>query len=246
MAYVNQPEDVVSRLRRIEARLDELTRKVGLSSATINRGTLSLLGNSRFEVVDNDGDLVARLGSLGYRYSDDSPQQGVEFRYDHDQPAIAVWRPINGANPATKQFAALYATDGTIICSSDANSNFGMGRPWLPISFERARTTEWASTTSGTFEALYEAQTHQQHPWIEARIVITAAAGTSGEARLVVAGSVIGDPVTYSGAGAAVADLRSGRIVQPYGTLTNVNVEVRRTAGAGNVLVRIDAWWRQT
>lgn len=244
MAYADAPQDIVSRLRRAENDIKDLRRRVGLNSATIDHGVIQLRGDSRIEAIDAEDDLVFRLGSLGFVYADGRNQQGIEMRYEHDSPAIAVWNP-GAVSVANKQFVAIYDVLGNIIMSSDANSEFGMARPWLPIAFQRARTTDWASTVSAAYENVTEAWTHQHHPWFEARVSITGNPGTTGDARVMVAGTQVGDLVTYDGVTATTV-FRSARVFQVFGTLTQVKVEARRIAGAGTIFAKIDAWWRQS
>lgn len=242
MAYADQPQDLVSRLRRVEAELADLRRKVGLSSATIRRGGLRLLDDAFFEVISADGDRVARIGELG-TFPDGSSQQGVDLRYQNGTSALRIHNPA-ATDPDDDQFLAIF-NGAQIVMSTDANSGFGIARPWLPISFEKARITDWPSTVSGSYENVVEAFTHQQHPWFEARVSCNGNPGTTGDCRVMVAGSQVGDPVVFDGTTPQTV-FRSARIFQTFGTLTQVMVEARRLTGVGTIFVKIDAWWRQT
>lgn len=243
MAYTDQPEDMVSRVLRLENEVRDLRRLIGIKSAKIVDATLDLRNNSRLQIIDANGDLVVKLGSLGFNYDDGTPQQGAELRYEDGTAALTVWNP-NAHSVADRQYVGLW-NGGNLIVSSDANSGFGLARPWLPIAFQRADVASWAQTTSAAYVGLVEAWTHQQHPWFEARIAVTGNVGTTGDARVTVDGVAVGDPVLFDGTNASV-QVRSARVVGAFGQQRQVMLEVRRLTGAGSVSAKVDAWWRQS
>lgn len=243
MAYVDQPEDLISRIQRMENEIRDLRRLVGVKSGKISNAVLDLRDNSRLQIVDAGGDLIAKLGSLGYSYDDGAPQQGVELRFEDGSAALTVWNPF-AHTTADRQYVALW-NGGAVIVSSDATSGFGLARPWLPIAFQRADVASWASTTSAAYVALVESWTHQQHPWFEARIAVSGNSGSTGDARILVDGVPIGDPVVFDGTNASV-QVRSARLVGPFGAQRQVVLEVRRNTGAGTIFAKVDAWWRQS
>lgn len=245
MAYVDQPEDLASRIRRIEAELADLRRRSGLSSATIRRGGITLTDDSRLNVVDADGDLLLRVGSLGYDYDDGRPQQGFEAHYENGAPALAVWNPEHG-QPSGGQFVAAYNHSGPVVLGTDAESSFGLARPWLPVVMQRLDAAGLGQTTSASFAAVYEAFSHQQHPWIAARCYAYADAGTTGEVRLTVNGTQVGDVITLAAGGSAV-EARQARVEGlPFGGVAQVLYEMRRTGGTGAVYGKADVFWRQS
>ncbi len=243
MAYVDRPEDILDELRRLRTEVDELRRAVNIRSAKISNATLDLRDNSRLQIVDAGGDLIAKLGSLGYLYDDGVPQQGAEFRFEDGTAALTIWNPF-AHSAADRQYVALW-NGGQIIVGSDANSGYGLARPWLPIAFQRADVLSWASSTSAVYVGLVEAWTHQQHPWFEARIAISGNPGTTGDVRVLVDGVVVGDPVSFDGTNAST-QTRAARIVGDFGKQRQVVLEFRRLTGAGSIFGKIDAWWRQS
>lgn len=253
MAYTSRPEDLVSRLKRLERELAEIRRQTSIRSTTINGGTLRLTGSARLEVADDTaGNLIARLGALGYTREDGAPQQGTELHYDGagvtdaGGVAFAVWDPTPGA-PAGRQFVGMYDRHENVVAGADPDG-WGIGRPVLPISLNRADfggAGGVPSTTSASYGGLFEAFTHQQHRALSVRVAVMVSAGTSGRARVIVDGQPFGAEVVAAGASEVrivAADLPEA--MHGFGAMRQVVIEARRDSGAGTVYLRADAWWR--
>lgn len=244
MAYTDQPQDIIRRLRDLETEITELRRQVQTRSSTVSGGRFALRNNSTFEIQDAANDLVLRAGSLGYSYANGVPQQGFEVHYEDGAPAIGVWRP-GATSIADKQYTAIY-NSGVIVASTDAASGFGLARPWLPLAFTRSDVASWPATMSSTYVGVLEAFTHQQHPWFEARLAVTGSMASTGDCRVLVDGNQIGEVVQFDGTTARV-EHRIGQITGGYfGQQRQVTLELRRTAGLGTINATIAAWWRQS
>ena len=249
MAYTDRPEDIYNRLARMEREMADLRRRVGIQSAIIRKGTLALKEDARFEIIDADDDLVARMGSLGFKYDDGRSQQGLEFRYEDGAPAFTIWRPTAHTS-ADRQYTAIW-NGSRIVVSTDADTGEGLGRPWLDIPFQRAdtptATPPWPgmfNTASGSFVNAYEAHTSRQHPWLAVRVYITNN-GATGEWQLTVNGVLLD---TFSSPAPSISDrlYRINDTIAPLHGPAQINLAFRRTAGAGTVWGNAWAWWRQS
>lgn len=132
----------------------------------------------------------------------------------------------------------LYDSGNRIIVGNDASSGQGLARPYLPASFYRTQFAHFdVSTTSATFQTLWEAQIHKQLPRLEvgARATMDTAA-TTGELRVLVNGVAFG------------ATFAQSFLVQPniFGPATvagahmdvlTVEIQGRVTSGSGALRV---------
>jgi hypothetical protein len=242
VAAIDKPEDVTTRLNRMQAELEDLRRRVGLSSAEISSGGVTLTNDAYFQVISADGDRLVRFGQLS-EFPDGTPQQGIDLRYQDGRAAITIWDP-GATGPDDDQFIGLW-NGNQIVLSTDAASGFGLARPWLQIPLSLAPTAQWPSTTSATYAGLLESWSPQHHPWLEARVAISGNPGTAGDARVTVNGVQVGTPFVFDGTN-PITGFVSARIDQPYGTLSQVLLEARRTSGANSIFTKMDVWWRQT
>lgn len=238
MAYTDKPEDLISRLRRIENELADLRRRSGLSSATIRRGGLRLLDDAFLEVVSADGDRVAKIGALG-EFPNGSAQQGTDLRYQNGNLALTIWNP-SAADPDDDQFTAVW-NDNTPVMATDPVGS-GLARPWLAIPLQPAQPT--VPAIASAFVSVLDAFSAAQHPATGARVRVIAPAGTAAEGRLLVNGAQIGAAVVLTAADSVTDREVTGLHGQPFGTLAHVEYQLRRTSGAGTVDGCCWAWWR--
>lgn len=122
MAPINQPADLLSQVQDLRRQLDELRRTVGLSSATINRGGLSLLNDAFLKMVNSTGVQVLYFGP------DESGRQIIRIRREGGSDVLWTGFTVNG-----NQFWRLTDRFGNRELFSDDTENGGIGRPWFSI-----------------------------------------------------------------------------------------------------------------
>jgi hypothetical protein len=134
VGQVNQPEDLISKVADLQRQVDELRRAVGLSSATISRGGLTITNNAFFEMDDNAGHLVVYIG----------PDAG-------GNQIFQLWRPGGAAIMATqldvpsgRYFTAIRDWLGHIIFADDIQTG-GLAFPYLAVPMYPLFTTNVAA-----------------------------------------------------------------------------------------------------
>lgn len=117
-------------------------------------------------------------------------------------------------------------------------------RPWVPVTWGGAVTTQWPSTTSASFVPILETALPRQQPRITVRVRhLTDVAATTGELRVMSGGTQLGATVEVTTT-ATTTDV--GPVVLPAGTdVISVTVEARRVAGSGAVRAMVTASWTQ-
>lgn len=128
MAPVNQPADLLSQVQDLRRQLDELRRTVGLSSATINRGGLSLLNNAFLRSVDSNG--IERF-FLGSTSSFEGVDQPVLFIRDAaGKLRIAMYDP----QPATDGYQPVFwVFDHADHVAFTTDKNGGVAEPHISV-----------------------------------------------------------------------------------------------------------------
>lgn len=143
------------------------------------------------------------------------------------------------------QFWALYDNEQNIIVSDDGQTNRGLARPYINIPFGlHYNFTFPAATTSGSFGGMWIARFPKQHPRVQVDVLAKMSDGTTaGEIRLLnnTTGQVIAGPTAIAAGFLGVVQL--GPVDLTLGSTMNLihmgtielEVQMRRTAGAGNV-----------
>lgn len=131
MAPINQPADLINEVRDLRRQLDELRRTVGLSSATINRGGLSLLNDAFLKIVDASG--VTRFfvgGSTTVPLSDGSPQPVIFARDANGKLRFAIYDP----DPITDGYQPVFwVWDHLDNIAFTSDKNGGVAEPWISV-----------------------------------------------------------------------------------------------------------------
>jgi len=220
-----QPETLLSRIRDLERQIRELRRGT-LSNATISQGGL--------EVRTPDGFLIARIGEFD---AWGTPATGMEI-YRRSGGLQARFFDTTGAGGGG--YWALFDEAGEILASEDTVSGSGLATPYIdthPTPYSRVLTPP-ESTTNGTFTPLWRIHHRRQHPRIFVRVIAKTDGSTSGEVRLNVDGTIIAAPITIPVAANGYYDLH-GNVPGALRSIQHVDVEARRTAGAGTVAVEV-------
>lgn len=246
--------DLERRLRDIETALRNLATvasqrpqfEVSAGDLTINGGDLVVDGGD-FLLLDTDGSTVFRLGPQPHG------DRGVAIYREDGSPAVVVARPGVGFD----QGLSLHDAAGNVLLR-EASLASGIDAPFFDIPLQPYRATAGtvnagphgfeSDTTSGAFETMHVAsfarQNHLTRWWFQ---VSCSDATTAAEVRVLGNGSQL---TQYAGAAwtgtraagaAGYQEVASPRLVLPGAVHSSVSVEVqaRRTAGAGTVSVAV-------
>ncbi|SDP60563.1 hypothetical protein SAMN04487905_10615 [Actinopolyspora xinjiangensis] len=123
MGQVNHPDDLLTRMKRLESELAEVRKKVGVNSATINQGGLTLKNDSYLRMIDDNGDQILYVGP------DDDGRQVIEIRREGGSLLLYT----AGSEQFGRDYFALTDSQGNVIVSDDAATGLGLARPWIPV-----------------------------------------------------------------------------------------------------------------
>ncbi len=222
MGKVNQPENLITRIRELERRLAAVERGHSLSNSVLSQGAL--------DVRTPDGTVIYRVGAFDLNGT--LVYGMASFRYDGTVQFFSWDTPSGGG------YTSMWDEANNIIVSNDTASGQGLATPYIPLTGMPYASilTPPQSTTSGTFGGLHRVHGQKQHPWIRVLLITQADAATTGEVQLAVGG------VAISGITVVPASDNSYRILDAPVTgghmdYLYVDVEARRTSGAGSIRV---------
>lgn len=229
------PDDLATRIRALETRVDELARGT-LSHAVISQGGIQITDLGGIQLVDNDGETVFFVGGIGGSWSrpDGTPQPVTAISDDRGRWRVAVFDP-DPHDRGYRQFVAIFDYNGNIVLGDDVDSGEGLARPYLPHFASRSRHHEWPATSATGWEAVETLRFNRQHPILDVHVRCTTDnPDTRGEVRVrVPEGDVVlgSEPIGFA------QELKQWRVPMPgsFGQVREVHLEARRTTGSGNV-----------
>lgn len=212
--------------KKIERRISDLETALRAGNTSIDRGSLRVIGDH--------GSIV----EIGKQLDDYGGVPGVIISRPTGELAFSVLEYV----PGEKAFVALWDASGNILASDDIVTGTGLARPWIPQLVHKARSGDYPTTTSGSFEDVWASFILQQYPYMQIEVACWASSGTTGEMQITVEDSVspgvqttVVGPVPI-GSGQFIS---SDNVVKfPHfqlDTLITVHVQGRRTSGGGNV-----------
>ncbi|WP_132110122.1 hypothetical protein [Actinocrispum wychmicini] len=221
---MNQPSNLLDRIIRIEKRVEDIWKKVGLASAVIRRGGLTLLDDAYLRMVDDNNTEIVYIGP------DQDGKQIIRIRRDSGADVLFTY------TAGGRQFWALTDNARQIVVSDDAVSGQGIARPWLPIPVQTSRYDHLPSTPLTDWDQLQNTGYRpKQHPlWSVLIKHCTTAPDTKGEVRLVLDGVQVGTtiPVEYYNTWAGVGPFP---VPGTHMSAHILELQARRTAGTGRV-----------
>lgn len=243
--YNTDDVDLVREIAALRKRIDDLEAGRRSTATAVDAGNFTVKSGTFRVTNPNTGNNVIYMGTIttGGGWA----SQGWLYRRGNGTHAFALYGDDDDA-----QFWALYDETGNIIFSEDSGAGMGIGRPWLPLAFVDSTSVSapTATTTSASYTALQVCRYRKQHPKVRMYVLCRASDGTTeGEVRLGLGGS----PATQIGqniivtAGMYSAATITGDVPGNFDDEMELEVQARRTAGAGTIGVRVmGAWGRQT
>lgn len=173
MGQVNQPSNLLDRLKRFERELQRLWKAVGLASATIARGGLTLIQDAFLRMVDDNGHEIVYIGP-------DAEGKQI-FRLRREGGNLMMYTAGNAQ--FGRDFWAFTDSNGRVIVSDDAETGHGMARPWLPLVLYAAFVPNTGDGQTGELtyywnldsdelvgeQTIWRGWTSVQHPWLRIR-----------------------------------------------------------------------------
>jgi hypothetical protein len=238
MGKVNQPSDVNSELRELKRQVAELNKKVGLSSAVISRGGLTIINEGELVMVDENGTVIFKVGQVNFGAG---TSYGMRLNFDNGNPAVLL-----GGTPGDQAWA-LYDENNNYLVTNDAASGHGLARPYIPLRIVPSSEAQvygssfYPSHTSGSFTRLWYGFNPVFHPRVQIGVATATVGGGTARWRLLINGTDVTGEVTSSGS-RTVAVPGWGTSVLPAQTV-EFTVEGRTADGASNVLLNVDRFF---
>lgn len=230
-------------IRALRARVQALETAAPLRNASISDG-------GQLVVKDRDGEtllLIGRSDDPTLNAPDGRPQMLFQLYRSSGEVAFEVFDPLPSVD-GFQQFVAIRDRAGNAVVADDTTSGQGLSRPFIPIPFGEYIEYPTSTTTSATFVTMQRASIYKQHPKLLVRLLAQAsAAGTTGEVRLwnSTTGEQIGTTLTV-GSGAYIETFIGGSdgvVNGAHEDILDIDVQARRTAGAGTIGTRVLTAW---
>lgn len=222
--FLGMIQDLIRRVEKLES-------GARIGNTAIDLGSL-WVKNGSFKVGD-----PAKIYFGPVLFGTDTTPGWIFYRAD-ETPVFAL-----AGSSADDQFWLFRDNVGNIVISDDGQTNQGLARPYIPIAFSEHYNFAFnINTTSATFTGLWAAQYVKQHPRIRVKALVKTSDGTTGgEIRLfnITTGEDITGAVNIPLGQFGIINLGPTQITGDHMSLIEVEVQVRRTAGAGNIGVKI-------
>ncbi|MCP2261091.1 hypothetical protein LX15_004811 [Streptoalloteichus tenebrarius] len=129
MGQINQPATLLDRIRRLEQELAEVRKKVGLSSAVVSRGGLTIKDNGHLRVLDSAGVERFFIGAGSPNLPNGDSQPLFIVRDGSGRRRLAVYDPVtaDGYEPVFWVWDHI----GHVAFTTDRNG--GVAEPWTAV-----------------------------------------------------------------------------------------------------------------
>lgn len=238
------PAGLWERVRKIAAEeVARFARSGFLRNARISGGAgLTVADGGKFRALYPDelgGETAFYVGDIYGAESRDYLGTGVLIQAP-DGTDLAVFRTDSHFGTTMQN---IYDSGGRIIFGNDAASGQGLARPYLSGGFARARYADWGvSTTSSTFETLFEQRIWKQHPRLEVAVRASMdTTDTTGEVRVLVNGVQLG-ATTSEGYATTYRYFGPEPIAGAHMETVIVEIQGRRTSATGALRVESRYW----
>lgn len=238
MGKVNQPTDTNSELREIKRQIAELNKRVGLSSAVISRGGVTILNEGELTMFNEADVEIFKVGQVEFG---EGASYGMQVNFDNGVRGI-----VFGGSPGSQVFALCDET-GDYLVTNDAASGYGLARPYLNYRLVPTTSAEsstpwpmWPSTTSGSAIGLMEGRNPIQHPKAYFRIATI----TTGGGNVNWALNFDGVPAaTGTGSSVLIVDTPGWGSTIAFGQTVNTTVDASVTGGATRAFIQVTGFY---
>ncbi len=243
------PPGLFERMRMIAAdEVAKFMRSGFLRNASSSEGGLTIKGGFLRLLTSATGGGVSTfyVGPItDSPLPDGSPQMGMVMRRNDGTAVLALYDPLPGAD-GFNQFLGWFDRAGAVVFSDDTNAGQGHARPWLHGGFSAERFADFRySVTDSNFVTVARALVTKQQPRLEVGVrASTTAADTTGEVLVLVNGVQLGATQTEQ---FSISTRFYGPlpVAGDYGAGLTVEIQGRRTAGAGALRIEPYGWRTQ-
>jgi hypothetical protein len=229
------PDDLGSDLASIRATLRAalVLARSGAAKTKILAAAIELLGRllikagGRLEVQNAAGNGLMLAGQIPL--SDGTMADGLAVFRPGGQVALAAFQ--SGAN----FLPVLYDLAGNRVMFPDEIAGQGLARPRLTHSLYPTDFTTMASSTSATFETLWTGGYWKQQDSLHVFGRMGSDTATGGELRVLANGVQLGATITIPVFVNTTWDLTPLAVPGGYLDYTQIEIQIRRTSGAGAV-----------
>ncbi|MFE4260310.1 hypothetical protein [Streptomyces sp. NPDC056883] len=221
------PEDIIDRLTAMERRIQQLSTAVNTRPAldTVTGGALTIKDGGSLSVEEPNGTRILGVGFWS------ATEYGLEIKRQSGKTALSIRNAVTGTyDQAVRVFDAY----GHEILSDDVVTG-GLARPWLAmLPPQDLATARWPQTNATAWTTVARSFNPLWQPRLRVYCSTAAAAGVTGQVRILVDGVPWGDPVTTGTVfdrTAAVTDDFNAR----FGSLVKVEIQAMVTSGTGLV-----------
>lgn len=175
--------DFMRRLHELEGIVRELVAGRRLENATVGAGGITFRGEGGIELVEGGGVTIRDNGILQLltednvfvvRIGPDSTGKQA-FQLRRDNASLVMYTA--GSSQWGRDYWAFQDNSGNIIVSDDAETGYGLARPWLPVVLypkwgiaNTGDVYQYAGINTADLPAgetqLWEGRASIQHPWI--------------------------------------------------------------------------------
>lgn len=246
MGQYNSPEDLLDVIAALEKRVRALETVANLHAASIDAGDLTIQAGGSVVVKGSNGNTLLRAGRFdgGANLADGTKQSALHAYREDGSIAFELFDPdppLDGFH----QYFAIKDRNDSIILADDTTSGQGLARPYMQQAWVSSDISNFANTSSTSFQVAYECLMYKQHPNLWLTIAKYSSDGvTDGEYRIRdwYTGDIVYGPVLLDGTYSIsfdqpVIDMTAYEHMRAMWLL----LEFRRKTGAGSVNVRLVA-----
>lgn len=222
------PEDIIDRLTAMERRIQQLSTAVNSRPAlnTVSGGEVRISDGGSLSVVEPGGTKILGVGAW-------SPTEyGMEIKRQSGKTALSIRNVVQGTYD--QAFRVFDSYNHEIIADDVVKG--GLARPWLAmLPPQDTATARWPQTNATAWTTVARSFNPLWQPRMRLHFLTAAAAGVTGQVRVLVDGSPWGDPVTTPAAFDRTAPVTEDFATRFGTTLVKVEIQAMVTGGSGLV-----------
>lgn len=228
--------------KMIDDAIASFARSGFLRNASITQGGLTISNGGTLKLRSADDVDTFYVGPVTPALWDGSSQPGLLMRRNDGTLVLSLYDAFPTPGGYSQALAWWDRSSNTII-ADDTNSGQGIARPYIGGGFGRARYADMSvSTTSSTFETVWETRLYKQQPQLEVGFKATMdTTATTGEVRVLVNGTQIG-PVKTQAFSIATQVVGPAPVQGAHMDYLTVEIQARRTSATGACRVEALYW----
>lgn len=238
MAQINQPSNLLDRIRALEKEIDAVRKRVGLGNATISTGDLTIQKGGTFRLLHPNGTVIAKIGDLGAIGGEEV--WGVGISRPDGTEAFSVYGTESGGST----YLAIRDRSGNIVFSDDGLTGAGLATPYLNGLIAPSGTADnisacWPRTSSASYTEIMTGTIPATHPRLSIDMTAATDSGVAGSARVLINGTQVGSAITGGNWLTIDADIPGWGDTVGFLDEVTVSVQAKRNSGTGNVYAMV-------